>query len=313
MSMCSCWALCGNHTYLGWQLQQQRMARTWFRRTSVFVCLALVVVCSADDRDLSGQTRSRTGTPFGIGAVTHETRGHWSNSIQLPNVNQTQPTHKIVRASQPTRSGFLATWPSVSGATRYLLDVSTNLSFTDFVDGYHDLDVGNTAGRVVTGLRQNTTYYYRVRPYEVRGRSRYSVTMSATTDPTTGLTIHPTFDNSILNHPDSTAIEASILAAISVYESFFNDPITIEIRFRYSTTAPNGDPLPAGRIAQSDLVYYTVPWNTYIDGLRGDAKTANDNIATASLPGSALSANLLPSSATGRAVVLDTPPAMFSD
>jgi hypothetical protein len=191
--------------------------------------------------------------------------------------------------------------------------VSTSISFTDFVDGYHDLDVGNATRRVVTGLRHGTTYYYRVRAYDVSGRGCYATTMAAATESTSGLTIHPTFDSSIINHPDSTAIQASIIAAISIYELLFTDPITIEIRFRYSTTEPNGDPLPAGRIAQSVFVYYTVPWETYIDGLRADAKTANDNLAGATLPASDLSANLLPSSAAGRAVGLDTPPALFAD
>ena len=207
----------------------------------------------------------------------------------------------------------MATWPNVSAATGYLLDVSTSRSFNSFVNEYHDLDVGDATGRVVTGLRRGTTYYYRVRAYDISGPSHYSATMAVTTEATTGLIIHPTFDSSIINNSNSAAIQATINAAISISESLFNDPITIEIRFRYSTTEPNGDPLPAGRIAQSNYVYYTIAWNTYIDALRAGATTGNDNIATASLPGSALSTNLLPASAAGRAVGLDTPPAMFAD
>ena len=56
-----------------------------------------------------------------------------------------------------------------------------------------------------------------------------------------------------------------------------------------------------------------IPWNTYINALRADASTGNDNAANASLPGSALSTNIRPSSANGRAVGLNTPPAMFAD
>ena len=47
--------------------------------------------------------------------------------------------------------------------------------------------------------------------------------------------------------------------------------------------------------------------------LRADAKTSNDILANASLPGTALSAYLKPTSANGRAVGLDTPPAMFAN
>ena len=40
--------------------------------------------------------------------------------------------------------------------------MSTSNSFSSYVDGYHDLDVGNVNGRAVTGLNPGTTYYYRV-------------------------------------------------------------------------------------------------------------------------------------------------------
>ena len=76
----------------------------------------------------------------------------------------------------------MATWPNVTGAKGYLLDVSTSSSFNSFADGYHDLDVGDATGRVVTGLSGHTTYYYRVRPYDVTGAGRYSATFAATTE-----------------------------------------------------------------------------------------------------------------------------------
>ncbi len=101
--------------------------------------------------------------------------------------------------------------------------------------------------------------------------------------------------------------------AIAIYESLFSDPITIQILFRYSTTAPNGDPLPEGVVAQSFSVTYTLLWNDFISALRADARTGNDNVANASLPGSALSTNITPSSGNGRALGLNTPPAMFPD
>src|SRR5262249_35533801 len=52
---------------------------------------------------------------------------------------------------------------------------------------------------------------------------------------------------------------------------------------------------------------------TYAAALTADATTANDTTANASLPGGALSSNVLPSSAGGRAVGLNTPPAMFAN
>ncbi|MGC2627829.1 MAG: NF038122 family metalloprotease, partial [Candidatus Udaeobacter sp.] len=207
----------------------------------------------------------------------------------------------------------MATWLGVSRANGYLLDVSTSTSFHSFVDGYHDLDVGNVTGRVVTGLNRGTTYYYRVRAYDATARTSYSETIPITTEPTTGLTIHPTFDSSITGNPNAAAIQAMINGAISIYESLFSDPITIQIRFRYATTAPDGSHLPQGLVSESDTALYIVRWNAFVSALRADAETNNDNVANASLPGNALSTNIRPSSANGRAVGLNTPPAMFAD
>jgi len=74
-------------------------------------------------------------------------------------------------ATNVTSSGFTANWSSVSGATGYRLDVSTERSFTSYVSGYQNLDVGNVTSRSVTGLSANTTYYYRVRAYNTGGTS----------------------------------------------------------------------------------------------------------------------------------------------
>jgi hypothetical protein len=207
----------------------------------------------------------------------------------------------------------MATWLGVTRVKGYLLDVSTSSSFDSFVDGYHDLDVGAVTGRVVTGLSRGTTYYYRVRAYDAAGAGNYSDVMTATTVPTVGLIIHPTFDSSITSNSNAAAIEAMISRAISFHESLFSDPITIQIRFRYSTTAPDGMPLSMGTLALTNTLVYPIPWSSYISALRADATTSNDTQANASLPGTALSGNIRPSSAAGRAVGLNTPPAMFAN
>src|SRR5947199_513293 len=127
------------------------------------------------------------------------------------------------------------------------------------------------------------------------------------------LVINATFDSSITSDPNSAAIEAIINNAVSIFRSLFNDPITVSILFRYATTDPDGSPLPPGALAVSYSAVYAVPWNTYIDALKADAATANDATANASLSASALSTNVVPSSANGRAVGLNTPPAMFAN
>src|SRR6266478_5864065 len=246
-------------------------------------------------------------------AATHETRAGLQGLTEFPNANEVLAGIETVLAPPPTRSSFMATWDGVSGAKGYLLDVSTSNSFGSYVEGYHDLDVGNVNGRAVTGLNPGTTYHYRVRPYTAAGSVGYSNVTTATTEAPTGLIINPTFDSSITGDPNAAAIEAMINRAIAIYESLFSDPNTIQILFRYSTTAPNGDPLPADVLSESRSVVYTLPWNDFISALRAGATTSNDNTANASLPGNALSTNIVPSGGNGRAVGLDTPPAMFPD
>ncbi len=67
--------------------------------------------------------------------------------------------------SSITSSGFTANWAVVTGATGYLLDVSTVNTFASFVAGYNGLVVsgGSTISQAVTGLNPATPYYYRIR------------------------------------------------------------------------------------------------------------------------------------------------------
>jgi FG-GAP-like repeat len=251
-------------------------------------------------------------TAFEAGFATHETRIESQTAPEFPSVTE-MPAQGEIEILAPTRASFMASWNNASDAIGYLLDVSTNNSFSSYVKGYHNLDVGNVVGRVVTGLNPGTTYYYRVRAYNASVPGRYSDVMSVTTVATAGMIIHATLDSSITNNPNAAAIEAMINRGISIYESLFSDPITIEILYRYSTTAPDGTPLSQGTLSQSDSVIYGVPWDIYINALRADAKTSNDNIANASLPGTALSGTIKPKGPNGRAVGLDTPPAMFAN
>jgi len=268
------------------------------------------------DTNLPGQHDVPSASPaFEAGGGTHETRTQSQTALEFPNVGEipAQAETGLPQGPAATRSSFMASWGSVSGGIGYRLDVSTSSSFSSYVNGYQDVDVGNVTGWVVTGLTPGTTYYYRVRAYDATSLGGYSDVMTVTTTATAGLIIHPTFHSSITSNPNAAAIEATITHAISIYESLFSDPITAQILFRYSTTAPDGSPFPSGLISQSLYIYYTIPWNTYISALREDANTSNDVLANASLPASALSTNIKPSSASGRTVGLNTPPDMSAN
>jgi hypothetical protein len=280
--------------------------------------LVLVALGAFPDTSLLAQAAGQNQNA-GVSAVykaragQHGTRGEPNLSGVESGTTYWQSLEEVpsVAAMAPTRSSFMATWAPVSGAIGYRLDVSTTSSFTSYVSGHQDLEVGNITSRIIGGLSPGTTYYYRVRPYNALGTGGDSKAMSATTTTTSGLVINPTFDSSILQNSNSAAIQAAINRAIAIYQSLFSDPITVSIRFRYSNTEPDGHPFPSGTLSVSDFVVYSIPWNTYINALRADAKTANDTTANASLPANALSTNISVSGANGRAIGQDTPPAMF--
>jgi hypothetical protein len=289
------------------------MRRFLIKPLAVVACgAALGLAAPFGNTSSPAQNNTVGGSPaFQAAAATHETRIE-SQTPEFPSAAE-MPAPGEIEIPAPTRGSFMASWESVSDAMGYLLDVSTNNSFSSYVNGYHDLDVGNATGRVVTGLNPGTTYYYRVRAYSAGGPGVSSDVITVTTVPTVGLIIHPTFDSSITNNPNAAAIEAMINRTISIYESLFSDPITIEILYRYSSTAPDGTPLPAGSLSRSDSVIYTIPWDVYINALRADAMTNNDILANASLPATALSATIKPKGPNGRAIGLNTPPAMFAN
>ncbi len=128
-------------------------------------------------------------------------------------------------------------------------------------------------------LNPGTTYYW-----EVHGRNggdvgTWSSIGSFTTGVTlSGLTIIPTFDSTITNDPQAATIEATINAAIAVYQANFSDPVTVNITFRE---------MSSGLGLSSSVYYQTYSYSTYRTALVSHATTADDTTALAYLPSSA--------------------------
>lgn len=81
-------------------------------------------------------------------------------------------------ATSVTATGFTANWSASTGATGYYLDVATDITFTSYISGYQNKDVGNVISYAVTGLSEGI-YYYRLRAYNDSGTSDRSNTVVA--------------------------------------------------------------------------------------------------------------------------------------
>ena len=124
---------------------------------------------------------------------------------------------------------FTANWSSVSGATGYRLDVSMSSSFSTYVPGYQNLNVGNATSRSVTGLNPSTTYHYRVRAYNGHGTSGNSNIINVTT-------LCPTGPPVVITNP------ATYIASFSARLKGSVDPhgLTTTVYFQYGTTTSYG-------------------------------------------------------------------------
>ena len=74
-------------------------------------------------------------------------------------------------------SGFVANWIASTGATKYYLDVATDIGFTTYVPGFENLDVLTAVLKSVTGaFTAGQSIFYRVRASNSNGTSVSSAT-----------------------------------------------------------------------------------------------------------------------------------------
>jgi len=80
-----------------------------------------------------------------------------------------------------------------------------------------------------------------------------------------GLIITPTFDSSITSDPHAAEIEATINQAIGFYESYYTNPINVNIDFVESNSISLGE---------SEWYYFTIPYSTFYNALKTTAQNA---------------------------------------
>lgn len=85
-------------------------------------------------------------------------------------------------ATATTGTSFTANWNTSATATSYLLDVASDIDFTNILTAYSNLAVAGNS-QSVAGLSNGSTYFYRVRAVNASGNSANSNTITITTVP----------------------------------------------------------------------------------------------------------------------------------
>ncbi len=88
------------------------------------------------------------------------------SASEVSEVGTFSTTNLLVPTAHPGTNvrinGFQANWDSVANSSSYVIDVSRNESFTNYVTGYQAKEIIDTT-EIINGLLRNTSYFYRVR------------------------------------------------------------------------------------------------------------------------------------------------------
>ncbi|MBI5808820.1 MAG: fibronectin type III domain-containing protein [Ignavibacteriales bacterium] len=106
-----------------------------------------------------------------------------SNVIDVTTLPNIPDAPVATAATNVTQTSFTANWNASSSATKYFIDIATENTFTNFLSGYQDKELGNVTSENVTGLNANAQYFYRIRANNVSGTSGNSNVIDVTTLP----------------------------------------------------------------------------------------------------------------------------------
>ena len=162
------------------------------------VCFAMIIFVSCSDDDSDDQGQRTVSSPV------------------------------ATAASDIAFTSFRANWDPVFRAGEYQLDVSDNAGFSSFLQGYENRSV-NQLFETVSGLAQNTQYYYRVRAVvdgESSGNSNI-IDVSTDTEIADDVTLKQAAENNFLVGVAVSSARTQIAAYDEVYKREFNS-ITAE-------------------------------------------------------------------------------------
>ena len=193
-------------------------------------------VTGFNDKDVTNVTNLNvTGltanTAYYYRVRAYNTTGPSSNSniISVTTIPEPPPNPVATEAEGLTQTGFTAKWNSTSGADGYSLDVSTDDTFTSMLIDFTNKDVGDTTSYEVSGLTVISTYFYRLRAYNLGGTSENSNTITVVTLPDPPVT--PTgLNGSSCNNSVTLTWNASTdqdFLRYRIYGGTTSDPVTL--------------------------------------------------------------------------------------
>ena len=177
-------------------------------------------------------------------------------------------------ATSISSTGFTANWNSVSSATGYQLDISTD-NFSTFISGYNSGSVAGTT-QIVIGLIPGTTYQYRVRAINGSGASANSNVISFCITPATptisltnGNTATPTLTSSASSGNqwflNGTAISGAVGNTLNVTVSGMYSVQTTTVGGCTSALSANFPVIVTGDISMpANLCLYPNPSHDYV-------------------------------------------------
>jgi len=158
-------------------------------------------------------------------------------------------------------AAFTAHWSAISGATTYLLDLSTEPSFATFVSGYQSRNVGTVTNFVVTGVSRALQYYYRVRAVTAAETTAHSNTVRVLRSFQADVT--PIFSACTGCHPPSGGLSVASVSALTT--GGLHGPAVVEYNSSASNlvlkllpSPPFGDRMPRGGTPLSDATVQVI-------------------------------------------------------
>jgi len=110
-----------------------------------------------------------------------------SNTITTTTLPNVPGTPISISATNISDNNFKVNWteptfePYEGAVTGYKIDISTDITFSTFLSGYENRDVGLVTYYDILNLDQNTNYYHRTNAYNTGGESTESNITSITT------------------------------------------------------------------------------------------------------------------------------------